>query len=154
MPKATGYVRLAVIAEIACHGLKAPVQAHLVARSIGASTTSVEKACADLIRRGLIKGFRGPGGGHMLAKPAEDILLPDIIDSVSTGGSGKQYSGSDSRIVANTLCLWEQSDNLLIEVYRHISLADIVHGDLKLHPFLKRIRDFCSQSAKQRRSVN
>jgi Rrf2 family protein len=114
-----------------------------VASAIGNSNSHVEVMCAELRRRGLIKSFVGPSGGYVLAKPASRIFVADVVDFVSTGGIGKRYSVSDARADQNTQYLWEQSENMLLYVFRHISLADILHGDLKANSFLKQIRDFC-----------
>jgi len=140
---ANDYAKLAAIVEIASRSEKKPVRAGDVASAIGNSASHVEVMCAELRQRGLIKGFVGPSGGYVLALPPSRIFVADVVDFVKTGGIGKRYSVSDARADENAQYLWEQSENLLLYVFRHISLADILHGDLKANPFLKRIREFC-----------
>lgn len=140
---ANDYAKLAAIVEIARRSEKKPVRADDVASAIGNSASHVEVMCAELRQRGLIKSFVGPGGGYVLAKPPSRIFIADVVDFVKTGGIGRRYSVSDARADENAQYLWGQSENLLLYVFRHISLADILHGDLKANPFLKRLREFC-----------
>jgi Rrf2 family iron-sulfur cluster assembly transcriptional regulator len=144
-PKKTAndYAKLAAIVEIARRSGEKPVRADDVASAIGSSASHIEVIGAELRKRGLVKGFVGPGGGYVLAKPPSRIFVADVVDFVKTGGIGKRYSVSDARAEENAQYLWEQSENLLLYVFRHISLANIIHGDLKANPFLKTLREFC-----------
>ena len=152
-PIASNHSKLAVIVEIARHGSEEPVTTSKMMAATGISISYVEVACAWLRHRGLVKSFRGGGGGYMLTRTASDIFLADIIDSIK-GGFGKKYPGADAAASATILELWDQSESLLIQIYQHISLADIVRGDLQAHPILKNFRDTCHQTMKQKPSEN
>ena len=39
----------------------------------------------DLRRAGLVTGKRGPGGGYVLARPAEEISLREVVEAVEGG---------------------------------------------------------------------
>lgn len=43
------------------------------------STSYMEQLAAKLKKAGIVRSFRGPGGGYVLNKPANDITLQDII---------------------------------------------------------------------------
>jgi Rrf2 family protein len=152
-PTASTHSKLAALVEIARHGSKEPLTTSKMAAATGISVSYVEVTCAWLRHRGLVKSFRGGGGGYMLARPASDIFVADIIDSIK-GGFGKKYLGTDAAASATILDLWDQSERLLMQVYQHISLADIVRGDLQTHPILKKFRDSCHQTKKQKPSGN
>jgi Rrf2 family transcriptional regulator, iron-sulfur cluster assembly transcription factor len=145
---ASNHSKLAVLVEIARHGSKEPLTTSKMVTATGISVSYVEVACAWLRHRGLVKSFRGGGGGYMLTRPAPDIFVADIVDSIK-GGFGKQYLGADAAASATILELWDQSESMLMQIYRHISLADIVRGDLQAHPMLKRFRDSCQQVNEQ-----
>ncbi len=40
----------------------------------------LEKVVRDLMRRGLVRARRGPGGGYQLARNADSVTFRDIID--------------------------------------------------------------------------
>ena len=42
----------------------------------------LEKVIRDLMRRGLVRARRGPGGGYQLGRPAETISFRDVIEAV------------------------------------------------------------------------
>jgi Rrf2 family protein len=42
----------------------------------------LEKVIRDLMRRGLVRARRGPGGGYQLGRPAGTISFRDIIEAV------------------------------------------------------------------------
>jgi Rrf2 family iron-sulfur cluster assembly transcriptional regulator len=50
-----------------------------IARKRRISPPYLAKILTTLSRRGLIRGARGPGGGYLLARPAERITLLDIV---------------------------------------------------------------------------
>jgi Rrf2 family iron-sulfur cluster assembly transcriptional regulator len=50
-----------------------------IARRRRISPPYLAKILTTLARRGLIRGARGPGGGYLLARPAETITLLDIV---------------------------------------------------------------------------
>ncbi|RUR29740.1 Fe-S cluster assembly transcriptional regulator IscR [Vreelandella andesensis] len=47
------------------------------------SLSYLEQLFAHLRRAGLVNSVRGPGGGYLLAKPAEDISVSQVIDAVN-----------------------------------------------------------------------
>jgi Rrf2 family iron-sulfur cluster assembly transcriptional regulator len=46
------------------------------------SLTYLEQLFVKLRRGEIVKSVRGPGGGYLLARPAKDIQVDEIIDSV------------------------------------------------------------------------
>ncbi|MBW2475308.1 MAG: Rrf2 family transcriptional regulator [Deltaproteobacteria bacterium] len=46
------------------------------------SLTYLEQLFVKLRRGQIVKSVRGPGGGYLLARPAEEIQVDEIIDSV------------------------------------------------------------------------
>jgi Rrf2 family protein len=151
-PVVGSHAKPAILVEIARHGGKGPVNAAAIAAAAGISVPHIEYGCSWLRRRRLIRSVRGAGGGYVLARPASGIYVADIIHSLK-GWFGKKYRGTDTEAADNILELWDQSEGLLMQVYRHISLADVIRGDLQAHPFLKKLTDSCHQE-KQKRSAN
>lgn len=53
-----------------------------VSHALKASTHHLQKIFQRLRKLGLIESVTGPGGGHRLAKPAEEITLLDIYQAM------------------------------------------------------------------------
>lgn len=68
-----------MVLDIAMHGVNGPVRIPDIAARQGLSVKYLEKLVRELKAAGCIKSRRGPKGGHMLAKPAEEITLGEIV---------------------------------------------------------------------------
>lgn len=53
-----------------------------IARKLGASENHLSKVLQRLARDRLVKAVRGPSGGYMLGKPAREISLLDVVESI------------------------------------------------------------------------
>ena len=61
------------MAEIAQQERDAPVPLSQIAKAGNISLSYLEQLFAGLRRHGLVKSFRGPGGGYRLTRPAAEI---------------------------------------------------------------------------------
>ena len=82
--KLTTRGRYAVMAllELAEYDGATPISLSLIAERQKLSLSYLELLFGKLRRRGLVKSVRGPGGGYVLAKPADDISIAHIITVV------------------------------------------------------------------------
>lgn len=60
----------------------APVSLRDISLRESISLTYLEQLFVKLRRGKLVKSVRGPGGGYLLARPASEIQVDEIIDSV------------------------------------------------------------------------
>lgn len=95
-----GRYAVTAMMDIALHEKVGPVTLADISQCQGISLSYLEQLFSKLRKNGLVKGVRGPGGGYRLAKPASDISVADIIDSVDEkldltkcGGKGNCYNG-------------------------------------------------------------
>lgn len=138
---------VAMMVEIARKPRKTPVCLPDVAATIGVSSSSLEIHTAELRRAGLLRSFRGPRGGFMLGKPASEISILDIAASImDLPGEGDNEKEDGLYFIPSGQDLWDQLDMCRYLLLQHISLADIVRGNLHAHPVLKGIRDYCDQA--------
>jgi Rrf2 family protein len=84
-------INISEAASLALHGLvivaqQSPdkVNAKYLAEKLNASEAHLAKIFQRLSKSGLIKSFRGPTGGFMLNKPAEEISFLDIYEIVES----------------------------------------------------------------------
>ena len=84
-----GILRLSEAASMAYHAL-AVLSANQdrfrtageISRTISGSEAHLAKVMRRLVRAGLVRSTRGPGGGFKIAKPADEISLLDIYEAV------------------------------------------------------------------------
>ena len=86
--------------DIALHERLGPVTLADISQCQGISLSYLEQLFAKLRKCGLVEGVRGPGGGYRLARPADQISVADIIQSVDEkldmtkcGGKGNCSKG-------------------------------------------------------------
>ncbi len=77
-----GRYAVTAMMDIALHEEVGPVTLGDISQCQGISLSYLEQLFSKLRRSGLVKGVRGPGGGYRLSKPASEISVADIIDSV------------------------------------------------------------------------
>ncbi len=77
-----GRYAVTAMMDIALHEKVGPVTLADISQCQGISLSYLEQLFSKLRNTGLVKGVRGPGGGYRLAKPASEISVADIIDSV------------------------------------------------------------------------
>jgi Rrf2 family cysteine metabolism transcriptional repressor len=73
---------LRAIMELALHDGEGPVMMQSIADIQGVSRKYLDTIFASLKNAGLIRSRRGVGGGHVLARPADEIRVGDILRAV------------------------------------------------------------------------
>jgi len=68
--------------DLAKHEGEGPVQRAEIARRRQIPESYLDHLLAQLRRGGFIRSTRGPGGGHELARPADQICLLDLLESL------------------------------------------------------------------------
>ena len=93
------------------------------------SLSYLEQLFARLRKAGLVKGIRGPGGGYLLAKSANDITIADIIEGVNESISVRACAG-DENCFNGGRCLvhdlWENLDYEIASYLSNFTLADVL----------------------------
>jgi Rrf2 family protein len=131
--KADYAVRAAV--ELAAAGDM--VTAEQLAHAQSIPLNFLENILRDLRRGGLIDSRRGQAGGYLLARPAEDISIADVIRAVDgplanvRGMSPEEldYAGSAEKLRDVWVALRANVRNVLEQV----SLADVARRELPPH---------------------
>ncbi len=67
--------------DIAQHEQDGPVCASEIARRQNVSTGYLERILKNLVDGEILTSKKGPGGGYVLDRPAEEICLCDIVDA-------------------------------------------------------------------------
>lgn len=130
--KADYALRAAV--ELATHEGERPVKGELIAESQDIPLRFLENILGELRIAGVLDSRRGAEGGYLLARPAAEISLGDVIRAVDgplanvTGvrPEALEYSGASERLRD----VWVAVRSSLREVLDEVTLADVARGKL------------------------
>ena len=114
-----------------------PVKAEALARAQDIPLKFLENILQGLRQAGLIESRRGPDGGHLLARPAAEIALADVIRAIDgplAGVGGRrpedlEFGGSAEPMRA----VWIAVRASLRRVLEEVTLADVAAGALPEH---------------------
>ncbi|MGB3809320.1 MAG: Rrf2 family transcriptional regulator [Parvibaculum sp.] len=130
-----GRYAVMAMADLARHGAGRPVALADIAQRQEISLSYLEQLFAKLRRGDLVKSVRGPGGGYLLAREADQIRIADVIVAVDEPikatrcelGSPKGCMGnSSSRCITHDL--WEELSHQIHLFLSGVSLGDVVNG--------------------------
>lgn len=134
------------MADLASHSRGSPIPLADIAERQQISLSYLEQLFAKLRRGGLVKSVRGPGGGYLLARAAENTLAntlaraaentraSDIILAVGeplrqtgcTPGSPGECAASKNHCLSHDL--WEELGNQIYLYLNSVSVADVCEG--------------------------
>ena len=119
-----GRCALLLLLDVAMNQSSGSVKTADASRRQGVSRSYAEQLFPQLKNRGLIETIRGPGGGHRLAIPAEDISLADVVEAVQqlTARAPKDPMGL-SGIVGAAI---DDADDRFLAVLRSVRLSSMV----------------------------
>jgi len=113
---------------------KRPVKADAIARAQAIPVKFLENILQGLRQGGLIESRRGPEGGHLLARPAAEIAIADVIRAIDgplagVGGRSPEtlhYEGSAEPMRE----IWIAVRASLRRVLDEVTIADVAAGRL------------------------
>ena len=106
-----------------------PIKLSMLSDNNAISISYLEQIFASLRFKGLVKGQRGPGGGYVLGKQADEISIAEIISSVD---EWVEYTFSKPKMVPpasqtlNTQILWNDLSYQIYDFLNSTSLADVI----------------------------
>lgn len=117
--------------ELALGTPSKPVALAKLAEKQSVSLSYLEQVFAALRKQGLVLSVRGPGGGYLLARPADQISTGEIIQAVDGGFDQEgQVSPEASRVDLKLNDFWRSAQYNLIAMLGGISLRDVMDGHL------------------------
>ena len=132
----TDYALRAAI-ELAAIGSSEPVKGEAIANAQGIPLRFLENILSDLRNAGIVESRRGVEGGYLLARPAEQIALADVIRAVDgplanvagTRPNRLEYEGSAEKLRD----IWVGVRAALRSVLEETTLADVANKKLPAH---------------------
>ncbi len=127
-----GRYAVMAMADLASHSQGSPVALADIADRQEISLSYLEQLFGKLRKGGLVKSVRGPGGGYLLARPAPQTRISDIILAVDepiqttrcSPGSPAGCHNHKGRCLTHDL--WEELGNQIYLYLSSVSLGDVV----------------------------
>ena len=129
-----GRYAVMAMADLARHSSGSPVALAEIADRQEISLSYLEQLFAKLRRGDLVKSVRGPGGGYLLSRDADQIRISDVILAVDEPikatrcelGSPKGCLPSSGRCITHDL--WEGLSHQIQLYLGSVSLGDVIEG--------------------------
>jgi len=129
--KRTEYALRALL-EIGTGELNVPVNRDTIAKNQNISSQFLEQIFIPMMKDGIIRSVRGPGGGFLLNKLPEEINTWDVFCTVDNSNKLYDYctiSGKhECDLIENCKIkfVWQQIDSALKGTMEKITLKDII----------------------------
>lgn len=117
--------------DLAMHGGEKPVKLAEIASRQEIPHAYLEQIFSRLRNKGLVKSVKGPGGGYMLMRVAEELPISDIVTAADeemkmTRCESESHHGCmASKELCLTHDLWEGLTQHIQEYFSAISLEDV-----------------------------
>jgi Rrf2 family protein len=122
-----GILAVAAVIDIALHADHRPVSAKALAERHGLPPRHLEPVLQALVREGILKGIRGPGGGYELARERRNITAEGILRAA--GADDEDEEGpltSTSPLLASVVVpAISQAEKVFSEALARISVEDM-----------------------------
>ena len=119
--------------DLAQHYDQGPVQIGDVSKRENISVKYLEQLIIPLKKADFIKSVRGPKGGHMLAKPPEEITVGEI-GRILEGGINLSRCIENPEVCDRTRhCLtrgvWEEATKAMYDKLNSVTLSKMINDD-------------------------
>ena len=117
--------------ELARSGSKHPLPLADIAANAGISLSYLEQLIAGMRRHKLVKSYRGPGGGYILGKHPDEIMIADILTAAEDSTPARRAkTNEDKPKCAHTNALWLHMGEIIGSALHKITLEDVLHNRL------------------------
>ncbi len=112
-----------------------PVPLEETAERQGISKKYLEIVVKLLVSGKLVKGTSGKGGGYRLLRKPEEYTVGEILKITEGTLATVACLDDDAEIcprntVCKTLPMWKKYDSLVHDFFYHITIADLVNGNI------------------------
>ena len=120
-----------LLLDMAEHYHDGPIHLVNIAKRQGISVKYLEQIIIPLKKARYVKSVRGPKGGHMLAKPPEEITVGEIVALLEEGASLVDCSHNDAVCERSQTCptreIWRDAAEAMFDKLKSVTLADLLN---------------------------
>ena len=129
--KLTTKSRYAVTAmlDIASHNTGSPISLPEISHRQNISLSYLEQLFSMLKKSGLVDSIKGPGGGYILSKDANEIVISEVIQAVdedleTTACNGKSNCHNNHQCISHNL--WQDLGTEINNFLSDITLKQVI----------------------------
>ena len=119
------------LVDLAQHVEQGPVRTAEIASRQFIPEPYLDQVLTTLNKYGFIHSRRGPNGGHVLAKPAEEISLGDVMAILEGRSVPLDCFEEPAECQLSAVCaqreVWRGIDEAIQELLRNTSVASLAH---------------------------
>lgn len=124
-----GRYAVTAILDLALHQGQGPITLAQIADRQSISISYLEQLFSRLRRKSLVKSVRGPGGGYILSRGADEIAIAEVITAVdervdTTLCNGAGNCNKNERCLTHDL--WHELSERIYDYLNGISLDDLM----------------------------
>lgn len=137
-----GRYAVTAMVDLALHGTDGMVSLPAISDRQKISLPYLEQLFYSLRRAGLVSSARGPGGGYRLSRPAQKIVISEILaavdESLSAMGCEGEFGEQCGRLPERCIThdLWERLSSVVYVFLQGVSLADVAKRRIPACPAL------------------
>ncbi|OOZ36178.1 Fe-S cluster assembly transcriptional regulator IscR [Solemya velesiana gill symbiont] len=124
-----GRYAVTAMLDLAFHFGEGPITLADIAQRQDISLSYLEQLFSRLRKRELVSSVRGPGGGYVLGRSADNIFIAEVISAVDEKVDTTRCGG-DSNCQKNERCLthdlWHDLSDRIYDYLSDISLHDLM----------------------------
>jgi Rrf2 family iron-sulfur cluster assembly transcriptional regulator len=122
-----GILAVAAVIDIALHADHRPVSAKALAERHGLPPRHLEPVLQALVREGILKGIRGPGGGYELARERRNITAEGILRAAGADDEDEEgpLSSTSPLLASVVVPAISQAEKVFSEALARISVEDM-----------------------------
>lgn len=117
------------------------LSATCIAMEIHLGVPTVSKILKILSEAGLVKSFRGTGGGYQLARSTKDITVAEVVSAIEGKLAMTECCSSNTLCVLDSLCAikenWQVINKIIMNALEQVTLFDMTRS-MRGHPLMLR----------------
>jgi Rrf2 family protein len=118
---------IAAVVDITVHRGR-PLSAKALAMRYGVPMRHFEPVLQALVRRGILKGIRGPHGGYRLARERSRVLASEIVEAAASADDQNAPSPAPSHLLATVVMpALGKAEQAFCSALARITLEDLVY---------------------------
>jgi Rrf2 family protein len=121
-----GILAIAAVVDIALHEGEHPVSAKTLAVRHGLPPRHLEPVLQALVREGVLKGIRGPGGGYELASAPHAITAEQILRAAELIDDDPAPQSHSPLLADVVMPAMADAEKALSDALARITIADMV----------------------------
>ncbi len=128
-----GKFAVTAMIDIAINSKGRPITLQMISERQSISVSYLEQLFVKLRRNGMVKSYKGPGGGYTLGKNGLEIKISEIVKAVDENLDARNCGGNKNCRGGNKQCLthdlWSNLTEHMYNYLQTIKLADLVYND-------------------------